>query len=137
METPGDRKYPSAFELAGSPKPRRDLAAAAPATALLAKIDRSDYNENRIRCSRGSSNPVGNSRRLSDRINASLGGASVGHFLRGFSAEIERVVDPNQEGHAGRAAGALYGGAGRDVRIETGGNLFNLKIAQILNDRCR
>ena len=30
-----------------------------------------------------------------DRFHAALGGAGVGHFLRGFSAEIERVVDPN------------------------------------------
>jgi hypothetical protein len=26
---------------------------------------------------------------------------------------------------------------GEQFGIETGGNLFNLKIAQILNDRCR
>ena len=45
-----------------------------------------------------------------------LRGASVGHFLRGFSAEFERVVDSNQEGDAGRAAGAFYGGARRDFR---------------------
>ena len=47
---------------------------------------------------------------------AALGGRSVGHFLRGFSAAIERRVDPNQEGDADRPAGAHHGGAWRDVR---------------------
>ena len=56
------------------------------------------------------------SRRRSDRFPAALAGASVGHFLRGFSAEFERGVDSNQEGDADRPAGAYYGGAWRDVR---------------------
>ena len=81
---------------------------------------------------------VGASRRRPDRFPAAPGGANVGHFLRGFPAQIERLMDSSQEGDACRhRRGLLRWSPARHFGIETGGNLFNLKIAQILNDHCR